>query len=658
MGLNFRSVLPLAIFILSLCALAGARAQTPGNPQPQPQTLLLQADAERADIRTVVQVLEDPTGQLTLDDVRSPAYAGRFAAGQPSGGADLPVHWVRFTVRHASTQPMSWWFSTGTQFPKTLDLYTPDAQGIYRHQHASADLPFASRPLPFKHFVFPVELQPRQPTTVYLRLQGYSQFAVIQPVFWEPATLTAAAQHDRAQWLLYVGMAASIILYNLLLFTALRDSNYLFYAAASTGIVWAVSSALGGFGFAFEMLWPDSPRFERTGWALSMSVSHLLVVTFFAQVLEMRHRMADLHKWLLRACALFTLGVLATLAIYVGGDHPGARRIVLAAASVAGIAMSVIVLFALVRAAKARSRTVVFIVIAWLPLIIASTPFTIGMLTQTPSDNRLLIWASIFEMLMMSLLLADKFNQEKRAKSIAQTALVDHLKKSEQELESKVAQRTDELSREQTRTKELLHNILPVDIAQEISSTGSARPARHEAATILFTDFSGFTVAVATMPADRMVAELNEIFAAFDDITDACGVEKIKTIGDAYMAVAGLPKPCADHAQRCVRAGRLMLAYLEERNINAAFKWQLRIGIHSGPVVAGVVGKRKYAFDIWGDAVNIASRMESSGEVGRVNVSAYTYDLIRGEFQCEYRGKVGAKGKGEVDMYFVAGGVT
>lgn len=214
---------------------------------------------------------------------------------------------------------------------------------------------------------------------------------------------------------------------------------------------------------------------------------------------------------------------------------------------------------------------------------------------------------------------------------------------------------TRDVAAEHARSERLLLNILPAELAQELSSTGSARPARHESATILFTDFSGFTQVASAMPAERMVSELNEIFATFDDICDELGVEKIKTIGDAYMAAAGLPKPCADHARRCVRAGLRMLDYLEQRNRTAAFKWSLRVGVHSGPVVTGVVGKRKYAFDVWGDTVNIASRMESAGEAGRVNISAYTYDLIREEFECEYRGKVDAKGKGQIDMYFVTG---
>ncbi|MFZ2628006.1 MAG: adenylate/guanylate cyclase domain-containing protein [Rugosibacter sp.] len=213
------------------------------------------------------------------------------------------------------------------------------------------------------------------------------------------------------------------------------------------------------------------------------------------------------------------------------------------------------------------------------------------------------------------------------------------------------------LDKARAQTQELLQNILPVEIAAELTATGKVRPVRHDEVSILFTDFSGFTQTSATMPASRMVAELNDIFVAFDDICDAEGLEKIKTIGDAFMAAAGLPKFCDDHAQRCARAGLRMTEYLGRRNRDAAFKWDLRVGIHSGPVVSGVVGKRKYTFDIWGDTVNIAARMESAGEIGRVNISAYTYDLIRADFSCAYRGKIDAKGKGQVDMYFVDGAV-
>jgi len=237
----------------------------------------------------------------------------------------------------------------------------------------------------------------------------------------------------------------------------------------------------------------------------------------------------------------------------------------------------------------------------------------------------------------------------------SQEALIETLQQSEQELERKVSQRTEELQQAQARTVELLHNILPIDIANELSETGVVRSVRHDAVSILFADFSQFTQAVATMPADRMVAELNEIFVAFDRIADDCGVEKIKTIGDAYMAAAGLPKACSDHAQRCVRAALEMLEFIDQRNQLTAFKWALRVGIHSGPVVAGVVGKRKYAFDIWGDTVNIAARMEGASDAGRINVSAYTFDLIQKEFACTYRGKLDAKGKGMLDMYYVVG---
>ncbi len=209
-------------------------------------------------------------------------------------------------------------------------------------------------------------------------------------------------------------------------------------------------------------------------------------------------------------------------------------------------------------------------------------------------------------------------------------------------LEAKVIERTSQLTAAQQQSDALLSNILPQAIIEELRAHGATEPRRHEEASILFTDFSGFTQAVSTMPPRRLVQELNDIFRAFDDIISEQGLEKIKTIGDAYMAAGGLPVSSQDHAMRCVRAGLALTAYIAQRNETAAMKWGLRVGVHSGSVVAGVVGKNKYA-----------SRLESSGEINKVNISAYTFDLVREHFECSYRGKLEAKGKGQIDMYFV-----
>lgn len=230
---------------------------------------------------------------------------------------------------------------------------------------------------------------------------------------------------------------------------------------------------------------------------------------------------------------------------------------------------------------------------------------------------------------------------------------VDELKARNQELERKIAEKTEELIKEKEKTENLLHNVLPVEVAKELLETGSVKPARFEEASILFTDFKEFTNIVATIPTRKLISELNELFSKFDDIMESEGIEKIKTIGDAYLAVSGLPAEAPDHAKRCVRAGKQMIDFLNRRNETSAIKWKIRIGIHSGPIAAGVVGKKKFAYDIFGDTINIASRIETAGEEGKINVSAYTYDLIKDQFPCEYRGKINAKGKGDLDMYFV-----
>lgn len=203
------------------------------------------------------------------------------------------------------------------------------------------------------------------------------------------------------------------------------------------------------------------------------------------------------------------------------------------------------------------------------------------------------------------------------------------------------------------KNEQLLHNILPGAVAKELRETGSVKPAWFEEVTIMFSDFKGFTNIVATVPTRKLIEELNDIFSEFDDIIDSEGIEKIQTVGDGYLAACGLPTNVPDHAVRCVRAAKKMIDYLNKRNETHAIKWKVRIGLHSGPISAGVIGKRKFAYDIFGDTINTASRIESNGEENRINVSAYTYDLIKETFPCVYRGKLNAKGKGELDMYFV-----
>lgn len=222
---------------------------------------------------------------------------------------------------------------------------------------------------------------------------------------------------------------------------------------------------------------------------------------------------------------------------------------------------------------------------------------------------------------------------------------------------------------EQERSDKLLLNILPEKAAIELKETGRYQAQDYESVTVLFTDFSGFTEISGQMEPQELVGELDSCFTEFDRICQARGLEKIKTIGDSYMAVCGLPEIRTDHAKQAAIAAIEMCEALKKlaplavhAKDGSAYRFKMRIGLHSGPVVAGVVGSTKFQYDIWGDTVNTASRMESAGEVGKVNISQSTYKLLKdlpaeqaggGQFAFQSRGKVEAKGKGELEMYFV-----
>lgn len=210
------------------------------------------------------------------------------------------------------------------------------------------------------------------------------------------------------------------------------------------------------------------------------------------------------------------------------------------------------------------------------------------------------------------------------------------------------------LKKEKKRSEELLLNILPAEVASELMEKGFADAKHFDDVTVLFTDFISFTSVAETMTPHELVGELHVCFKAFDEILGKYHIEKIKTVGDAYLAVAGLPAANHDHASDIVSAAIEIRDFMRRRKEEMGSKtFGIRIGINSGSVVAGIVGVRKFSYDIWGDTVNIAARMEQNSEEGKINMSETTYQLVKDKYGSVYRGKIEAKNKGSIDMYYL-----
>jgi adenylate cyclase len=220
------------------------------------------------------------------------------------------------------------------------------------------------------------------------------------------------------------------------------------------------------------------------------------------------------------------------------------------------------------------------------------------------------------------------------------------------EIGKKLRERTAELEEERIRSDKLLCDILPAEIVEEFKTNGSVSPKLYKNVTIIFTDFESFTSIAAKMNPGSLVTELNEIFMNFDMIIDKYELEKIKTIGDSYMIACGVPRVKADHAERAVQTALEMQKYLSNRNKYSLNKWMMRVGIHSGDVIAGVVGKLKYTYDIWGQSVSIAKYLERNGAPGKVSISQPVKDLLN-EVYTFSSSKVINTGSSTLNSYFV-----
>ena len=275
--------------------------------------------------------------------------------------------------------------------------------------------------------------------------------------------------------------------------------------------------------------------------------------------------------------------------------------------------------------------------VQWI-LMAASAASFIGMLlyglTTTPIAPLPLVWVMIFA----------AFNGAATAGLLLMVALT---------YRHTVDQAEAALEAEYAKSEALLHNIMPPAVAERLKENPDVIADNHKQVTILFADIVGFTDMAGRATPEALVTLLNNTFSRFDTLVDDMNLEKIKTIGDAYMVVAGLPAARDDHAEAIARLALAMVAATTEVPREAGERVQIRIGIHSGPVVAGVIGQKKFAYDLWGDTVNIAARMESHGEAGRIQISADTAARLEDRFELESRGEIEVKGKGKMTAFFL-----
>jgi len=261
-------------------------------------------------------------------------------------------------------------------------------------------------------------------------------------------------------------------------------------------------------------------------------------------------------------------------------------------------------------------------------------------LSQQPS---IIYWVTLLIILILIIILA-YFYLEWKTWSLF---------KEEKYLEKIIQKRTDFLKTEIDKVEHLLSNVLPKETADELKNTGKVRSQKYELISVLFSDIQGFTKIAKEMEAEELINQLDTIFYNFDLIVEKFHIEKIKTIGDAYMCAGGIPYKNRTNPVEVVLAALEMQQSMKDFSLKSPVNWQIRIGIHTGPAIAGVVGRKRLSFDIWGDTVNTAKRLEATGAPGKINISGHTYEYIKDFFDCEYRGKLPVKNIGAVEMFFV-----
>jgi len=642
MNLKLKYLLPLLIH-LSSWGWVSLNSQTPHIAH----TVYYSAIDSLIELDSGLDVFRDASGTTDIQEL----IRGQHSWEQNRGGVlnfkNTSDHiWLRFDLQNATSEGL--FLQLGNPEIDYFTVYGVDKDQVVWSTSSGMQRSFYSRYLHSNKMCLPLG---NQDLTIYVHVNTGSGFYL--PLYIGSLKALSEINHKDDLFNGFVfGIMFVMLFYNFFLFLSIRDPLYIkycIYLLCSTLLMLYLE------GLAFDLFWRNNPVFNNPHVANCLTALTASSAIWFSSAFLKLESNAPRLKWV-------NVFLLAGLAGSIVSDFMNyrvlANQLVQIFSGITSIYLLVIGIILFLRGLREAK----FYILSWGILVSGALCYVLTLNGVIPVNFITLNGfqlGSMMEGVLLSFALADRINTYRRDKHLAQKQATAAAQKNERLirdqniiLEREVEQRTHQLQIEKQKSEDLLLNILPQEVAEELKEKGAAEARMYNHVSVLFTDFVNFTGIGVHLSPTELVNEIHHCFKMFDAITDKYGLEKIKTIGDAYLAVGGMPVLNANHAVNVTQAAVEIRDFIADRKRNGGL-FEIRIGIHSGPVVAGIVGVKKFAYDIWGDTVNTAARMEQNSISGKINITSATYELIKSTFNCSYRGKLPAKNKGEIDMYFV-----
>ncbi len=622
---------------------------------------LAPGNADGLQLDTYIQMAEDRTQQLSFTDIKNGAL--RFGINKIDRNFTEDqdgIFWGKISFRNETGKADDWIIKLKYK-SDSCTFFVPDSNHTYQPIYAGMEVNIRKREIKEFEDCFKLFLQQGENKTVFFRLKKssiYPTWGYVYAKLYQNDSYYADRNRKFGFHFFFLGTIFFLILNSLVVYNSIKDKSYIYYIFILLAYAWVNNNNLF---FECEWFYPARPIWFIYINFFGCIPAMIISASFFIR----RFVASDVH--LPKTDKALQILVVVILVFTVMGFYFDQFKLISQIRNTicVGFFMMVLVInYKIWR--KGYFEGMIGFIAAFFPAAGGVTLVLFSMRLIPPS---LLVInfseaGSIAQMLLLSFGLMKKLSSLRKEKMEAQKNAIQALKENEkilseqrEVLEVKVKERTVELANAKKVSDDLLHNILPEEIADELKAKGHAEVKEFDNVTVLFTDFVNFTGISRKMEPKALIAEINYFFKAFDNISTKYQIEKIKTIGDAYMAAAGVPIPMNAHAEKATLAALEMRQFVQDRiterkQAGEPF-FEIRIGLHSGAVIAGIVGHKKFTYDNWGDTVNTASRMEKNSDPGGINISEATYQPIAHLFHCTYRGNIEVKNRGKVEMYFV-----